>query len=83
MKIGYLLQVDEEIRLPPYNGPANHLRQVVLELLRRGHQVTVLYRQAGHLWLTHDLQDFREIKVKGIDAGPLRWIEKAVQAPSV
>jgi glycosyltransferase involved in cell wall biosynthesis len=79
MKIGYLLQVEEEIREPPYNGPANHIRQVVFEFQRQGHQVLVLARLQGKLWESEDLETFRPIVVNGIDSGPLHWIEKIIR----
>lgn len=79
MKIGYLLQAEEEIRKPPYNGPANHIRQVVFEFQRQGHQVLVLARLQGKLWESEDLESFRPIIVNGIDSGPLHWIEKIIR----
>jgi glycosyltransferase involved in cell wall biosynthesis len=77
MKIGYLLQSEEEIRRPPYNGPANHIRQVIIELKRQGHTVSLLSRKDGKIWVSYDLEHFHPLLVSGIDRGPLRWIERA------
>jgi glycosyltransferase involved in cell wall biosynthesis len=79
MKIGYLLQSEEEIRKPPYNGPANHIRQVIFELKRQGHTVRLLFRKDGKIWVSDDLEDFRPLLVSGIDTGPLRWLERAIR----
>jgi glycosyltransferase involved in cell wall biosynthesis len=79
MKIGYLMQSEEEIRRPPFNGPANHIRQVVSHLLKRGHQVRLLIRLDGKIWVTDDLENFRPIHVQGIDRGILRWVEKILR----
>jgi len=61
MKIGYLMQVGEDIRQPPFNGPANHVRQITRELAHRGHSVRVLYRLGNQIWLSDDLIDFRPV----------------------
>jgi glycosyltransferase involved in cell wall biosynthesis len=79
MKIGYLMQSEEEIRKPPFNGPANHIRQVVFQLLNRGHQVRVLIRLEGKIWVTDDMENYRPVLVEGIDRGVLRWVEKAIR----
>lgn len=79
MKIAYLLQVGEELRRPPYNGPAIHIRQVVTELGRLGHQVHLLFRLDGRLWRSDDLEHFAPVHVSLLDRGPLRWIERLVR----
>ncbi len=79
MKIGYLMQKGEEIRKPPYNGPANHVRQIVRELERLGHTVRILFRIEGALWLSEDLQRFRTIQAQQMDRGALRLIERVVR----
>ena len=79
MNIGYLIQLGEEIRLPPYNGPANHVRQVFLELARRGHRMRLLIRLDGEIWKSDDLNLFQPVVVKWVDRGFLRWVEKAVR----
>jgi glycosyltransferase involved in cell wall biosynthesis len=79
MKIAYLMQAEEEIRTPPFNGPANHIRQVVYQLIQQGHQVRLLIRLEGKIWASDDMQNFRPIFIRGIDRGPLRWVEKIVR----
>lgn len=79
MKIGYLMQKGEEIRKPPYNGPANHARHIVQELERLGHTVRILFRIEGGLWLSDDLQQFRRIQAHRIDRSALRLIERIVR----
>lgn len=64
MKIGYLMQKGEEIRRPPYNGPANHVRQVAQGLRELGHQVRVLVRLDETLWVTEDLAHFTSVELK-------------------
>jgi len=79
MKIGYLLEGDEEIRQPPFNGPANHIRQIFREMSQRGHQVTILFRLGGKIWKSEDLVEFLPLTVSKIDQGWLRWIERIVR----
>jgi glycosyltransferase involved in cell wall biosynthesis len=47
MRIGYLMQKGEEIRNPPYNGPASHVRHVTQGLEKLGHEVRILFRLPG------------------------------------
>ncbi|HSF83176.1 MAG TPA: glycosyltransferase family 4 protein [Anaerolineales bacterium] len=79
MKIGYLLQLAEELRQPPYTGPANHVRQVVQELIGRGHQVRLLFRVENRIWKSDDLQSFEEVGTTPLDHGLLRLIERAIR----
>jgi glycosyltransferase involved in cell wall biosynthesis len=76
MRIGYLMQLAEDVRRPPYNGPANHVRQVCSELLKRGNQIDLLFRIEGKIWYSDDLQDFQIIDVRKANQGILRWIER-------
>lgn len=80
MKIGYLMEKGEEIRRPPYNGPANHVRHVVQELCKRGHTVRLLARLERRLWVSDDLTEFRPVFVPSIDRGWLRFIERSVRS---
>jgi len=79
VQIGYLMQEGVEIRRPPFNGPANHVRGVVEALVRRGHQVRVLVRVEGRIWETDDLQRFSAVIVRRWDRGPLRWFERGTR----
>jgi len=79
MKIGYLMQVGEDIRQPPFNGPANHVRQITRELAHRGHSVRVLYRLGNQIWLSDGLIDFRPVTVRRSDRGLFRLFERVVR----
>lgn len=79
MNIGYLMQAEEEIRKPPFNGPANHIRQVVSQLINQGHRVRVLIRLDGKIWATDDLENFRLVEVRWMDSGLLRWMERIIR----
>ena len=79
MKIAYLLEGSEEIRRPPYNGPANHVRQIVTKLLARGHTVRILARLDGRIWRSDDLKEFTPLDDVPMDTGWRRLIEKGVR----
>src|SRR3990172_1698420 len=73
------MQQAPEIRRPPYDGPASHVREVVSELKRRGHEVRVLARIGETLWVSTDLGPFQPVVVRRLEVGPRRWAEKAVR----
>jgi len=77
--IGYVMQEGVEIRRPPFNGPANHVREVVQWLGRRGHQVRVIVRVDGRIWRSDDLASFVPVRARWFDRGPLRLAERAVR----
>ena len=79
MRIGYLMQQGVEIRKPPFNGPANHVREFIGEFERRGHQFRVLLHLDGRLWRTDDLTDFQPVVVKKVDRGLRRILERGVR----
>lgn len=79
MKIGYLMQHGVEIRYPPFNGPANHVRHIVKELEKLGHHVRVLVRLDGKIWKTDNLEDFYPVTVSWFDKGLLRLIEAGIR----
>jgi glycosyltransferase involved in cell wall biosynthesis len=79
MRIGYVMQEGVEVRRPPFNGPANHVREVVDWLRRRGHHVRVLVRLEGRIWRSDDLETFVPIEVRWLDRGPLRLAERALR----
>ena len=79
MKIGYLLQLGEEIRHPPFNGPANHVRQVFRGLADLGHEVSLLCRLDDRLWLTRDLETFETVATPHVDRGFRRLLERIVR----
>jgi len=73
------MQEGVEIRRPPFNGPANHVREVVQWLGRRGHQVRVIVRVDGRIWRSDDLASFVPVRARWFDRGPLRLAERAVR----
>jgi glycosyltransferase involved in cell wall biosynthesis len=80
MRIGYLMQAGvPEVRKPPYDGPANHVRQVCTELIKRGHCVCLMVFLDGQIWKSDDLELFEPVTVRWIDSGPIRWIESGVR----
>jgi glycosyltransferase involved in cell wall biosynthesis len=64
---------------PPFDGPGNHVRQVIAELENLGHKVSVLFRLDGKIWKTENLEDFQVMPVHRMDRGPLRLVEKAIR----
>jgi hypothetical protein len=79
MKIGYLMQQGVDILDPPFNGPANHVREVVLGLQQLGHSVRVLVRLKGQTWKTDDLKFFEPVYVHWLDQGPFRFFERGIR----
>lgn len=79
MKIGYLMQLGADIRQPPFNGPANHTRHVVRALQKRGHQVRVLFRLDGELWLSDGLERFEQVSARWTERGLFRLVERLVR----
>jgi glycosyltransferase involved in cell wall biosynthesis len=79
VRIGYVMQEGVEIRRPPFNGPANHVREVVEWLRHRRHEVRVLVRVDGRIWRSDDLVDFAPVHVRWFDRGALRLLERAVR----
>jgi glycosyltransferase involved in cell wall biosynthesis len=81
MQIGYLLQQGLELREPPFDGPANHVREVTFELARRGHTVRVLNWRNGQLWAADWLapETFRRVSTPRLDRGAQRLLERGVR----
>lgn len=79
MNIGYLMQLGAEIRQPPFNGPANHVRHVVQELQARGHEVQVLFRLDKQIWHARGLEQFEQVFVEQTDQGFFRFLERGVR----
>jgi glycosyltransferase involved in cell wall biosynthesis len=79
MKIGYLMQLGAEIRQPPYNGPANHVRHVVEELLARNHDVRVLFRLDSQIWISDGLENYRQVHTPATESGIFRLTERLVR----
>lgn len=62
MKIAYVNQLGADIRTPPFNGPANHIRQVVSGLTDLGHHVTTMIGLNGTNWISNDLINYQVAK---------------------
>jgi glycosyltransferase involved in cell wall biosynthesis len=73
------MQHGVEIRRPPFNGPANHVREVVQSLGRRGHTIRVLAAIEGRIWRSDDLREFVPVDVPRYDRGPMRLLERGVR----
>jgi glycosyltransferase involved in cell wall biosynthesis len=80
MKIGYLLQEGvPDIRAKPLSGPANHVVSVIQELRKAGHQVSLLSRLNGKLYLSTDFDPFTWIEIRCLEGGLFKLIEKFVR----
>jgi glycosyltransferase involved in cell wall biosynthesis len=79
MKIGYVMQQGAEIRHPPFDGPANHVREVVEALESLGHSVRVLIRLDRQIWKADGLRNFQLVEVSPLDRDPLRLLERGVR----
>ncbi len=55
------------------------MREVVRELTALGHQVRILARLQGRLYVGDDLEQFRPIRVAAADEGPFRLLERIVR----
>jgi len=79
MKIGYLIQQSPELRKGPSDGPATHIFEVINELKRLGHDVRLLARIDGSIWMSDDLQEFKHVSVERFERGPFHWFESIVR----
>ena len=79
MKIGYLMQQGVNIRQRPFDGPGNHVRQVIEELKHLGHEVRVLLNLDGQIMKTDNLEDFETVSVRWMSKGPLRVFERGAR----
>ncbi len=61
MKIGYVVQFSSDLITPPFDGPANHTRQVVKELAKLGHSIRLVFGLHGSLFYSDDLVHFEEL----------------------
>ncbi len=64
MKIGYFIQSSPDIINPPFDGPANHIRQLAQELIQLGHSVKLLFGINGIFFITTDLINFQKVARK-------------------
>lgn len=62
MKIGYLAQLSPDIRNPPFDGPANHIRHIIHEWRKLNHQVRFIGGINSIYWQSDDLYKFQRIE---------------------
>jgi glycosyltransferase involved in cell wall biosynthesis len=79
MKIAYINQLGADIRTPPFNGPANHIRQVAKELTALGHQLKILVGLDGQVWVTEDLENFRILQTSPSGNQIFRLFERVIR----
>jgi len=79
MKISYIMQNGANILAPPFDGPAEHVRNVVFELQKLGHSVDVLIQINGRYYLSQDLIHFEQIDAKQSDQLIISIIEKIIR----
>lgn len=60
MRIGYLAQLSPEVRFPPFDGPANHIRQVISKLQDMGNKVTFLGGFGDRIVKCEDIEGFSD-----------------------
>ncbi len=81
LKIGYIMQAGApDVRLEPRTGPATHVWEVCQKLRDRGHDVKLLAMWGREqIWTTTDFVRYERVQVRGLEAGPLRLLERAVR----
>lgn len=80
MKIAYLMQAGvPDLRERSLSGPALHVKHVVDELRKSGHDVRVLAQLDKRIWKADDLNQFEPVEVRHIDNGPFRILERGVR----
>ncbi|OJX39533.1 MAG: hypothetical protein BGO78_13565 [Chloroflexi bacterium 44-23] len=58
MKIAYVVQFSSDLITPPFDGPANHIRQISMELAKRGHDVRLIFGLNNLRYYSDDLEHF-------------------------
>jgi glycosyltransferase involved in cell wall biosynthesis len=80
MKIGFLTQTGSpDLRTNPFDGPAVHVRQVILELKSLGHSVCLLAQWDGQILYSDDLEQFHHVRVPELDQGFRRLLERGIR----
>lgn len=79
MKITYLAQQSPELRQPPFDGPANHMRYVARELQALGHSVNVAAGIDQQVWLSAEGQPFRAFQGRGAVPAVLERLLRRLQ----
>jgi glycosyltransferase involved in cell wall biosynthesis len=81
MRIGLVIQQSPELRRPPFDGPAEHVRCVASSLTNRGHVVRVVAGLEGRIWWSEDLDAFFPLNGTADPRGVLRRVEQAIRWP--
>ncbi len=88
MKVGYLLQQGIETRRQmtgerPFNGPANHVRHVFLELQKLGYQMCLLNWLDGQIWQSDDLETYTAVSMppRTLYERATRCVQAALRLP--
>jgi glycosyltransferase involved in cell wall biosynthesis len=76
MKIAYIMQKGANIQQPPFDGPAEHVRNVVFELQKLGHEVQILFCIKGNYYSSTDLENFALIPPSPSESKVWRIFEK-------
>jgi len=79
MRIAYIMQNGANILNPPFDGPAEHVRNVVFELKKLGHDVKILFCIKGKYYFSTDLVNFMPIDPISSENKLLRLFEKAIR----
>lgn len=79
MKIAYLMQYAADIRKPPFDGPANHVRKVIQHLQLLGHEVVLIFGIDGKIWTSTNMDEFTEISGLKVDEGWKRSFERIIR----
>lgn len=73
------MQNGANILQPPFDGPAEHVRNVVFELKKLGHDVKILFCIKGKYYFSDDLVNFKLIDPIESENKLLRLAEKAIR----
>jgi glycosyltransferase involved in cell wall biosynthesis len=80
MKIGYLMDAGvPDVRDPKPSGPAIHVLRTIQQLTGLGHQVRLVARLGGRLYVSDDLAEFKPVHLPRLDSGSFRMAESVVR----
>lgn len=85
MNIGYLAQLSPEVRTPPFDGPANHIRHIVHEWREMGQYVLFIGGMGSRYWKSEDLKEFSIVQndKKSAFERPIRKIQTLTRLPYI
>jgi glycosyltransferase involved in cell wall biosynthesis len=63
----------------PLSGPAIHVKHVINELIKLGHQIRLIAYINGKIWISEDLNYFEPIIVSRMDKGIIHQFERMVR----